>query len=787
MIGRRWVLSSHGGGPVGRVAADKAAPPGPTRHWWLWAGVGAVYLVLNLLLVPTASFAYDEAGLLGGANDWLRYGLPLFYFSKTGAGVDVLGLLAEALAYTIRQTGFVSGVAAIHIAYKLPLLVANLGCAVSLARLAHRFGNKRPALVGLLWLFNPVGFWVAAGHGQIEPLSAFAAVGSLDLLLSGWPLAAGVLCALGAGVEYFPLAVVIAAVVLLYHHRLRLRGFGRFVAGLVGGLVASFAPVLAGSARLRSNLRAFAGGFTPTPSAAYATHTAPVSPYGLSIWYLLPHPVLLSKAALGTVAVLFVIAVLVQAELMVRRRSVDAERAACGTVGFLLVLTVLLDPITNPQFALIAAGGLFLLAVAFDLPVWAALVVPMTGLATYLVYQSPWVFFADLWAQRPMQLPGFPTSSIGAIFLARAFTLGSLAGLGSVVANAARGTRALQDRHQVSTNRPKFVLGVAVTSCAVLASLGAVPAFWSAVGARGPRQPLGLSGFIGEPTNDVLLTASDIQVHYGRQLAEWVTSGIVKPRDVVEFAPSPIFTPIRHNVATATPTARWPQVLLTLPVSNDISSYLIRMLVGSRRWTRPTVLTSSPMAFIANGHRIRPTSIAWSSPSWAVVNLRVQASWLGPSGQLLLAAPPIIDKWDSWAPPGGGAGGVNTSTGVFVGATPRSWYPILDVFPGSGSFSTPVDGHVRHFSYTVTGTGENAVVARTFGMPALASASLARTAMPFSVSAVLNVGFQFPSNAPFRYHHVLVIVGILYAIGLVGIVSVFLIQFKRIVRKIPYV
>lgn len=782
MISRRWAPSSNGiSRPGARGMVHKAASPGPTRRLWLWGGVAASYLVLNLLLVPTASFAYDEAGLLSGANDWLRYGLPLFYFSKTGAGVDVLGLFAEALAYTIHQTGLVSGVAAIHIAYKLPLLVANLGCAASLARLARRFGNERPHLVGLLWLFNPVAFWVAAGHGQIEPLSIFAAIGSLDLLLSGWPLAAGLLCALGAGMEYFPLAVGIAAVVLVYHHRLRLRALGSFIAGLVSGLVASFAPMLVGRVRLSSNLGAFIGGFAPAPATA---HAAPVSPYGLSIWYLLPHSAILPKGALAAVAVLFVAGLLVQAEFIVRRSAVDVERVACGTVGFLLVLTVLLDPITNAQFALIASGGLFLLAVTFDLPFWVALVVPMAGLATYLVYQSPWIFFIDLWAQHPMHLPSLPTSIFGAILLARTFTLGSVAALGWVVFDPARRKRVLLVRHVASAKITKFILGGAVLSCTVLASLGLVPSFWSAVAAGGPEHPVDLSGFIQEPTTDVVLKASDIQVHFGRQLADWVTDGSVEPRDIVQLASDPIFSPRIHNVFTMTPTAQWPEVELTLPVSNEVSSYLIRMLVGSSTWTHPAALTSSTMAFMVNGRRIHPTSVAWSSPTWAVVNLRVQASSLGPSGQLLLVAPPILDNWDSWAPVGNGPGtGASTSKAVFVGGTPRSWYPILDVFAGSGSFSVPLGGYMRRLSYTVSAAGDNPAVTTIFGLSLPGVASIPRADLPFRVNAVLNVGFQFPPHTPFRYPGALLVVGVLEVVALIGVVCVLLIRIKRLLPK----
>lgn len=771
---RQWVPRARS---RWRKVRDRVAAVLRAKPWVLWLVVAIVYLALNALLVPTASNAYDEAGLLGGANDWLRYGLPLFYFSKTGGEVDLLGILAEAVSTAIRTTGLASGVAAVHIAYKLPLLAANLGCAVSLTRLARRFGSSRPELVGLLWLFNPVGFWVAAGHGQIEPLSVFAAVASLDLLLAGRPGVAGMLCAFGAGIEYFPMAVGLAAVLLVVHHRVQLRSFGRFVVGFTAILLASFAPVLAGGARFTSALRAFAGGV----SAAHAAGAPPVSPYGLSIWFLAPKPALPTRAELVAVAVLLLALVVAHALLVVQRRAVDPERVALGVVASLMVLTVVLDPITNAQFALIVAGGLFLLAIAYRLPWWVAVLVPLAGLCTYLVYESPWLFFLDFWAQRPIHLPTLPTSSFAAIVLARGFTLGSIAGLGWA-GHLAFG-RSMTRSPTLDRKQYRVALGTSMAACIAMASFGAVPAFWSAVGPSGPAHPVGLSGFVVEPSSDATLTSSALEINYGRELAQWAQSGIVQPKNVVEVAPEPLYAPAPRNVATSTATASWPEIRLNLgqalASATAVQSYWVRLLVGSSTWTNPAALAATPLIFLANGQRLHPSSVAWSSPTWAVVNLHINRALIGPSGELTLRAPRTLDKWDSWGPSGDAGASASEVSAAFLGSTPRSWYPITAIYPARGQFSATVGGQLRRFRYRVSVSGEASPVATIAGVPTAGAVAIPLRAIPFAMSSVLNVGFQFPPNQPFRYHDALIAVGALTLLLIFALVAAVGRAFRR--------
>lgn len=769
--------SEGSGGPLNDRRGGRLhrwfAGPGDRAHPWLpWSLLGVAYVLLNALLVPTAAYSYDEAGLVGAANDWLRWGLPLFNASKVGVDVPVLGLLAEALAHAIRLTGLVSGVAAIHIAYKLPLLVANVFCAVSLARLAERFGVRRPAMVALLWLFNPVSFWVAAGHGQIEPLSVLAAVSSFDLLLSGYPAAAGMLCALGAGVEYFPLAVAAAAVFLVAHRRLSLGAFGRYLAGLVIGLVACFAPLLTSSTLRAGTFAAFGGAVAPT----HVAHGSPPSPWGFSVWFILPRPEIPPAPVLAAIALLLAAGVLVQATFAVRRRAREPERAACGVVGFLLVLTVIVNPVTNPQFALIAGGGLFLLAVAFGLSLWAAAFIPFAGLLTYFIYESPWVFFYDLWGQSPMQLPQLPVSSLVAILLTRFFTLASLAALAWVTAVHLRRSAAIR-RDPGQRERLGLALGASLLGCSVLASLGAVPAFWAAVGPGGPARPIDLTGLVSIPSQDVALTSNAVVVRYPLLLARWASRATVEPRSVVDVVPTARDTPPPGKAAASIPTSRWPEIRLTLPAIRGLHWVWVRLLVGSSSWTSPTAPGLSRVTFLANGRPVQATSVSWSTPTWAVVNLRISERLLGPSGALTLRAPHVVGKWDSWGPQAGTTPDGPPREPGFVGAGVTPWIPIINVLPGGGSFPATISGRQRILQYAVAVEGEQTPVATISGFPVRSNLSLPRSAVPFGIADILVAGLQFPPNAPLRYSGLLLLAGCVWAgvlatVALLGVVSI---------------
>lgn len=754
-----------------------AGPSG--RHPWLaWMLLGVAYILLNTLLVPTASYSYDEVGLVGAANDWLRWGLPLFNSSKVGIDVPVLGLLAEALAHTIRLTGLVSGVAAIHIAYKLPLLLANVGTAVSLGRLARRFGFRHSQMVAVLWLFNPVSFWVAAGHGQIECLSVFTAVGSFDLLLSGWPVAAGVLCALGAAVEYFPLAVAAAAVFLVAHRRLGFGAFGRYLAALLAGLAACFGPLLTSSILRAGTLAAFSGGVTPT----HVANAAPPSPWGFSVWSLFPSAEIPPTPALASVSLLLVAGVFVVATIAVRRGTCHPERVACGTVGLLLVLTVIVNPITNPQYALIAGGGLFLFTIAFGLSIWAAAFIPLAGLLTYLIYESPWVFFYDLWGQRAVHLPQLPVSSLAAVFLARVFTIGSLVVVAWTVAIQLR-RRQITLRDPGGHKRFGLLLGTSLVGCSILASLGAVPAFWSAVAPGGPVQPIDFNGFIAVSPQDTVLTPNILKVRYPRLLFHWASGASLKPSSEVEVVPTSLFVPPRSTIAMATPTSRWPQIRLSVPTGQVRGSLWVRLLVGSPSWTSPSAPSLTNVTFLANGRPVRASSVAWSTPTWATVNLLIPDTILGSSGMLTLRAPPVVDKWDTSGLPARAGGAGSAGGPVFVGAGRRPWEPIINVLPGTGSFHAPVNGTRWHLHYSTSVTGAQTPVATISGFPVTSRFELPRSAVPFGITSVLTAGLHWPPAAPFRHREMLLVTGCAWAVVLAVLGLFAILSFRRMAAR----
>src|SRR5437773_2780946 len=136
---------------------------------WLWIAVG-FHLTCALVLVPVVSHPYDLAVLTGNAEAWLRWGFSPFYNWKFGVDYAALAVSAQALRAFLTSLGM-PGIAALHVAWKLPLVLANLLTAGTIYRLALKFAPERAPILAVLWLVNPAVLWVSAGHGQVESLS----------------------------------------------------------------------------------------------------------------------------------------------------------------------------------------------------------------------------------------------------------------------------------------------------------------------------------------------------------------------------------------------------------------------------------------------------------------------------------------------------------------------------------------------------------------------------------------------------------------------------------------
>jgi len=353
--------------------------------------------------------------------------------------------------------------------------------------------------------------------------------------------------------------------------------------------------------------------------------------------------------------------------------------------------------------------------------------------------------------------------------------MGTLAAVAWVVAIQLRRRTAIP-RDPGGQKRFGAIVGASLVGCSMLASLGAVPAFWSAVAPGGPAQPIDLTAFVPAPPQDIVLTPNTLEVRYPRLLFDWTSGAVIKPKSVVEVLPTTLDAPARGNISAATPTSLWPEIRLSVPTDEGRRLLWVRLLVGSLSWVSPHAPSLSHIAFLANGRSVRASSVVWPTPTWAVVNLLIPDTIVGSNGMLTLRAPSVVGKWDSRRPPSA-AGRASPAEGpVFVGAGPRLWEPIVSLLPGAGSFYGTVNGVRRHLQFSTAVTGDQGPVTTISGFPATSSFSLSRSSVPFGIDSLLTAGFQWPPAAPFRHREMLVLFGgawaaVLSALGLVGVLS----------------
>jgi hypothetical protein len=200
-----------------------------------------VHALAALALMPVAGQPYDLAVLTGTSGAWLRWGVPLFDQWKFGFDLSVLAVGSQTLSFALEHLGL-SGGAALAVAWKLPLVLADLLVGAVLVDLGRQLRSQRPGLVATLWLISPVPLWVSAGHGQVESLTVLAIVLALDLLLRHRPALAGIVLGLGIGIEYLPALVALVVAFWLYVGAIERRELYRFAAGCAGALAFCFGP-----------------------------------------------------------------------------------------------------------------------------------------------------------------------------------------------------------------------------------------------------------------------------------------------------------------------------------------------------------------------------------------------------------------------------------------------------------------------------------------------------------------------------------------------------------------
>lgn len=750
----------------------------PNDRWDnLYRYLGYLTLIMTaiavIVLLPTGGYAYDEAALLGGPNNWLRYGAPLYHASKFGADLTWLGLIAETVQHLIGSLGILSGVAAIHIAWKLPLMVATALSAKLFDSFARGDGDQttHPSRrVFILWISSPLAIWVAAVHGQVESLAIASTAGGLYLLRSSrrwrWTIA-GFVSGLGVGLEYFPAVVLVGALLITVGTRASWSRLAAAVVGFALGAMSGFFPIWINTNLRNEWIKALMGAArSGAPSVTGPTHSS----YGLSVWLIIgrnPSP----PMAITIMALLSATIIIVS--FWLQRTGVwCASDSALAAAGALMVAAVLLDPVSNYQFALIAQAGLVLLALANKRSVGVPLLLGTSALVGYLLYESPWNFFYDMWGQAGGQLHRIPQNPTLSEVMCRIFVVGALAYVLYVYTFAKPLFRVRDESRRFGTWRLNekpgakglvSVSGLLATCCILeLFVLMAVsPPIWSAVGPAGPKDLIDLRGY--SPAGSATINGKgEIEATISRELVSVIKLAKDKPTLLLEVSQQPLVAaPIGlPTVMSVNKVLRIDVSGLKRPSSVPMDSYLVQALVFDRNWpNRGSVPPSGSVSAIISGLRLSAKWIDFSSPGWCVVTFMVPQA-LVHGGRFTIMDPRGFTGWD-------GVSAVRPSDRLVakLSDSARKWSPTVSVYAGGGAVSpAPVGLRISYSSVpsaSITPVTRVTVVARTF------APTLKLPLVPSTAASVQSVLVKWPSE-PRIIPSYLVALSVLWLFALAG-------------------
>lgn len=600
---------------------------------WLLIPI-AFHIVCAAVLAPVTSHPYDFAVLTSNAQAWLTWGFSPFYHWKFGLDFAAIALLAQALR-TFLTWLHVPGIVALHIAWKLPLIASDVLTAGAIYKLGQRLAPDRAAWLAALWLVNPVVLWVSAGHGQVESIAILSIFAALLMILDGRLLLAGVITGLGAGVGYYPIAVV--GVVLVWWRGGQLRGHRPLVAfgvGLAGSLALCFLPLIVdpiGRSALFGGL-ASSGGLTSGSVNSLLAGWAWLGYGWAAIW-----PALFVFAGVACLAIAWLFA----------RRGTWVGIVFLSAV---LVSALLLDVNTLPQFAAIAAAALWLLALTTPVEPLLLIAVPMFGLATYFVFldsgaSTANAFFFDDWFSTGPGLLSIPTSPRAAAVLGHLFSLGLLT---TILLAAAKLSRLSKIQWHAGA-----ILGSGL--CILAVGWASQPVLWAAALSGSPSDNVpdfqyvagARDGSVREAGQAVFLAS------YPGELITAADEATVKPTSGFRAYVGSLYS--REEVGKALPAGNWPDRVVTIPdwsrFRTTSQSIWVQLLLGSTDLTESTPPKAADFSLYASGTRLPAITAVLvlsktGSVGWALVTFHVPSILIDPNGRVDLLPFPTSLAWN---------------------------------------------------------------------------------------------------------------------------------------------
>jgi len=649
-----------------------------------------IWISIALVLVPTTALSFDLSLIQGTAIRMIDLGISPFLFWKFGVPYLVLNIWTYLSHFVFQMMGF-SPVASIHIAAKLPLLAASLATAAILRRLAYEYGSswEQSKVVALAWLFSPIAIWVSCVQYQIEPVTALTILAALYCIKRGKFLSAGLITGIGASVEYVPLLIFVYVMLSVREHNVSIRNGVFYCLSTLFSLSVCFLPNLLSSTG-RSGLSLID---KVTATSGGASTPVPIKTRSLwELWHVLGLPNnVVHYWIFVEILVITLILVIYLIKLSPRKpcpRPYSAEVALVMAI----IATVILDPASLPQFALLVQTALFILVCIKRLNLLAAIAIPLGGVITWLFDYNAYQFFLDLRPhiyQHIRSLLPVPSQNIAtppsefneriSIGFGASYYLATIAAVAASVH---------KNRHTKNTGL-KMISACIVVCLLPLMIWTLQPYIIHRVFSSSPdllMDDIGAVDPINVPLSVRSINRNDSIAVTHNNLVEVINKSKIQPDVTEEFTSQSILSQTAIGGQATHPYGVIDDWAYT---KQYISSLWIRTLVHDDIWSQRSSVNRGRLLFpkvFLNGNVTPVYSVSWVVPGWVVVTIRAAATTVSANGVINL----VVN-----GPQG---------TQVISNASPEGT-PYLAVRAASGYFVVGYDGKSRQVQFHANQSG----------------------------------------------------------------------------------
>lgn len=665
----------------------------------------AIHVAFAIVLVPVTAQTIDLLGLTGGPAAWVRWGFSPFYNSKFGFIVTIIGVGAQGVRYCFESLGF-SGVAAQNIGWKLPLVASNLLSAGLLFKIGSKFGHRRPHIPALIWLLSPISIWVAAGHGQLEPLTVVTILGALWLMLDDRFVWSGIVTGIGVGIEYVPILVAIALFVIFITRNLRFKPLVSFGVAFVITVAGNFLPFFTWARSSSTLVSGLHSSYTVTTTKATGLSAA-ANP---SIWSFAP-----GKGPLLWIPLYLILAIcmLGMGVFVARRNRSRAAAAGVAVAAVFLIGLPLMDPGTLPQFTDLSLAGLCVLATISSVPYALIILAPIFGLASGLLHVYGGnldSFWYDMW--RTTGKPGWlPPESIRAAVIS-----GRISAVLTTVTLIYFLWSLYHEVHENSgsSRTLKLALGCSTLLAGALVFWALQPGYWTRVIATHPSELPGYHQMIQEISGKLSLIKGAENIVFPVDLVNAANAAVVRPELTLLFSVRSLVNPggvgqpipISNKYHLDVNIKNWPRE------SRSVQSTWVSLLFGIPKFSKSQFGTFRAPDLLIKGARLKSAETHCVTFGWCVGTYVVPANYISTNGILSI----------SFSIP---------SRGTQLSINANDAGPWMQVFPRSG-YMTLASSHatLRHSFESTIGNQSELMVDYQKGLVSPLHVSVDGTPLP---------------------------------------------------------